>query len=95
MLYVKIYREDEPVLKTQRVNSTMTLKFNEKFFEKILVDTALAILPEHLREVAEMVICDHMHPDDVAEELGIHRSTVYRRLVRAERLIREFVNNVK
>lgn len=92
MIYLKIYRDDEPVCKAKRTHSTVNVKFNERFFDKLMVDVALEVLPEHLRVVAERVICDHEHPDDVAEELGLHRSTVYRRLVRAERIIRTFVN---
>jgi DNA-directed RNA polymerase specialized sigma24 family protein len=94
MFYAKIYRDDEPVTKTQRTSSSMSVKFNDKFFDKLLVDLALDVLPKHLRDVAERVICDHIHPDDVADELGVHRSTVYRRLVRAESFIRKFIEEI-
>ena len=95
MFYEKNYKEDEPVNKIYRSRHGVYVTISDKFLDKLLVDYAIALMPEHLAVVAEMVICDHCHPDDVAEYLGIHRSTVYRRLVRAEALIREFLKDNK
>jgi len=95
MFYGKTYRNDEPVNKIYRSGGGLYVTISDKFLDKLLLDYAIAILPEHLSVIAEMVICDHCHPVDVAKQLGIHRSTVYRRLVRAEQLIREFLKDNK
>lgn len=50
--------------------------------------TALAALPEHYREVVELVDLDGLAYKDAAERLGIPLGTVMSRLHRARRLMR-------
>lgn len=66
---------------------------SNEFIRKMEIDDILKALPKDLYHTAVLVYCGKFDPAEVAALLGIHRSSVYRRMGKIERLVKEAIDN--
>lgn len=87
--YLKIYKKDEPVTKNTYLKGRLVVvEISNKFLEKIEIDEKIEKLPLKLKQVIILCLIEHIKPEKVAHILGVHTSTVYRRLDRALKMLR-------
>ena len=83
--YFDYYRNYEPVNENQFMKKRKVyIKFNNKFFDKLLIDEGIKNLPHDIRSTVHHILIEDRSVQETANIMGVHRNTVSNRLKKAK-----------
>lgn len=89
--YLYRYNKYENPSKTRKSHGVAVYVFiSNEFIRKILVDEIFDKLPAKYKYTAQLIYIERYAPEEVAKVLGVHRSTIYRRMHKIEQKVEKY-----